>query len=286
MPRSLPILLPPLLLILSAGPARCGEGAINLALGNPSHARPDPDDKDNYLLLKKQYALAYNNAKGTPNWVSWRLVRADLGDAPRKQFHPDASLPRGFKKVTPKDYSDSGFDRGHLCPHGDRSATAADSNATFAMTNMAPQSPELNQHAWNDFEIYCRDLVRRHGKRLYLVCGPAGVGGVGRHGYKRTIADGKVTVPAKCWKVVLVLDADDGDDVDRVTARTRLIAVVMPNNDSVTHDWARYRTSVKAVEELTGYTFFGKVPAEVINPLKEKVDRTPIPPVKRPPRRE
>ncbi len=163
-------------------------------------------------------------------------------------------------------------------PHGDRARTPEDSNATFAMTNMAPQSPELNQHAWNDFEIYCRDLVRRHGKRLYIVCGPQGVGGVGRHGFKKAIADGKVTVPAKCWKVVAVLDDDGGDDGAKVTGRTRLIAVVMPNDDTPRHGWARYRTSVKAVEQLTGFTFFHRVPDDVINPLKDEVDRVHIPP--------
>ena len=79
----------------------------------------------------------------------------------------------------------------------------------------------------------------------------------------------------------------DGNDVDRVNEKTRLIAVVMPNDDSVRHDWARYRTSVKDVENLTGYTFFDRVPADIINPLKEKVDRTAIPAAAgRPPHRK
>lgn len=260
------------------GSARA-EGECNLALGNPSRATADQDDKNNFLVMKKQYALSWNNHKGTANWVSWRLLKDDLGDAPRRQFHPDASLPRGFKHITPKDYSDSGYDRGHLCPHGDRSATASDSNATFAMTNMVPQSPELNQRGWNDFEIYCRELVRKHHKRLYIVCGPQGEGGVGQHGRKTTIADGRVTVPAKCWKVVMVLDEGDGDDVCKVNERTRLIAIVMPNDDSIRHDWDRFRTSVKAVEALTGYTFFDRVPPDVINPLKEKVDQAHVPAV-------
>src|SRR5260370_1197692 len=137
-----PILLPGAMLLALAPVARA-EGECNLALGNPSHATADPEAKDNFLLLKKQYALSYDNRKGTPNWVSWRLTKDDLGHAPRKQFHPDPTLPRGFKHITPKDYSDSGFDRGHMCPHGDRSATPEDSNATFAMTNMVPQSPAL-----------------------------------------------------------------------------------------------------------------------------------------------
>src|SRR5438874_489684 len=126
MPRLPSVLLLSAMFVVGFNGAARAEGECNLAMGNPSGAKADPDDKDNFLLLKKQYALAFNNHKGTANWVSWRLRKDDLGDAPRKQFHPDQALTRGFKHITPKDYSDSGFDRGHLCPHGDRSGTPAD----------------------------------------------------------------------------------------------------------------------------------------------------------------
>ena len=45
----------------------------NLLMGNPSEARHDTSDKDNYLMEKKYFTLSYNNSKGTPNWVSWHL---------------------------------------------------------------------------------------------------------------------------------------------------------------------------------------------------------------------
>src|SRR5205085_2484540 len=98
--------------------------------------------------------------------------------------------------------------------------------------------------AWSDLEVYCRDLVSRRHKRLYIVCGPQGEGGTGKHGLRNTIGDGRVTVPAYCWKVIMVLPEGDGTDVAKVDGRTRLIAVVMPNTDRVEHRWDRYRTSV------------------------------------------
>ena len=121
----------------------------------------DLGQPDNYLLEKPHYALSYNNAAGTPNWVAWRLEYDDIGGAPRSQFYPDPDLPRFFQHVVPHDYTETGFDRGHLCPHGDRTGSPAAAAATFAMTNMIPQAPSLNRKAWADFEIYCRDLVRR-----------------------------------------------------------------------------------------------------------------------------
>jgi endonuclease G len=249
----------------------------HLKMGNPSQARDDPKDNDNYLMKKEFFALSYHDSKGTPNWVSWRLLKEDLGDAPRVPFFPDQTLPRGFIPVSPKDYTGSGFDRGHMCPHSDRASSPEASTATFVMTNLIPQAPGVNQGAWNDLEEYCRHLVAKEPHRLYIICGPAGKGGAGKTGHADTIAGGKVTVPATCWKVVMVLpEGGDKDDLAKVFARTRLIAIIMPNDDSVKHDWPRYRTSVKKVEDLTGYNFFDKVPAAVINPLKEKVDEVAI----------
>jgi endonuclease G len=66
------------------------------------------------------------------------------------------------------------------------------------MTNMMPQVPELNRGVWGDLEEYCRELVQQ-GKELYIVAGS--VGRKGSIGKKE-----KIAVPAKNWKVIMVLD--------------------------------------------------------------------------------
>src|SRR5258706_8101949 len=142
----------------AAGPTQTPSAALdspNLLLGNPSSATPDPGSPDNYLIVKPYFVLSYNNSNGTPNWVSWRVAVSDLGDAPRKPtFDPDTTLPQGFKVIIHKDYSSSGFDRGHLCPHGDRSANQEMSFSTFVMTNIIPQAPNVNEKAWAQMESY------------------------------------------------------------------------------------------------------------------------------------
>lgn len=263
-----------------APPARVGEPSIHMLLGNPSGATDNPTNSDNFLLAKPQYALSYNDARGTPNWVSWRLRAADVGGAERGQFEPESQLPKRFRQVFSSDYSGSGFDRGHMCPHGDRAASADASRATFVMSNIVPQSHEMNAGAWNELEIYCRSLVRGGRRTLYITCGPAGQGGEGASGRRETIGHGKVVVPARCWKVILVVDGGRGqpDDLDRVTAGTRSIAVIMPNDRSVGDDWGKYRVSVQKVEALTGYQFFDRLPADVADGLKRKTDSERVPP--------
>jgi endonuclease G len=254
--------------------------SAQMLLGNPSGATADPTNRGNFLMQKPYYALSYNDAKGTPNWVSWRVTSSDLGTAPRKQlFDPDKTLPPGFKVVTHKDYTGSGFDRGHLCPHSDRAATQEMSFATFVMTNIIPQAPNVNQKAWAQLENYSRDLVRQEHDRLYVIAGPAGQGGRGSNGQASSIAGNKVTVPAECWKIIVVVPERGGgsDDLAKISASTRVIAVLMPNdNDAVGEAWAPFRTRVSDIEARTSYTFFDQLPAEVAQALRQKLDTVPI----------
>jgi endonuclease G len=117
-------------------------------------------------------------------------------------------------------------------------------------------------------ESYCRTLTKEHV--LYICCGPHGVGGEGKNGVAEEIGKGKVTVkvPAKLWKVILVLPSEDSEP----RKNTRAIAVIMPNDQSVDYDWAKYRVSVREVEKLTGYTFFPDIAPDVAREIKKDAD--------------
>jgi endonuclease G len=246
----------------------------NLALGNPSGAVASTSSPTNYLLVKPQYTLGYNRDQGKPIWVSWHLGATDLGSAARQDdFRADESLPTGWYQVKQSDYSGSGFDRGHKCPSANRTATVADNSATFLMSNMMPQAPNNNQQTWGNLEDYCRTLVRA-GNELYIVCGSYGRGGTGSAGYQTTIASGRVTVPANCWKVLVVLPAGS-DDVSRITSSTRVIAVNTPNTNSVNSAWGGYRTSVDALETATGLDLLSALPLSVQNTLEARADTGP-----------
>jgi endonuclease G len=262
------------------GPSTPGSPTAQLGpndfLGRPRFASPKSRTQD-YFLDKNYFVLSYNSQRGEPNWVSWRLSSDDLGKAPRKQlFDTDATLPADLSKITSNDYRSSGFDRGHMCPHSDRSRDQASSFATFVMTNIIPQAPNVNQRAWEQLEEYSRALTRQHN-RLYITSGPAGEGGTGKEGFRKTIANGKVVVPASCWKIIVVVDSSSTDDRRSITPATRVIAVNMPNDNSVGDLWTPYRTSVAAIESLTGLVFFDALSPDVAGGLKGKVDQTYIP---------
>ena len=247
----------------------------NLAMGNPSGAVTDATNSpNNYLMTKTQYTLSYSRDKGKPNWVSWHLSSAWLGTTARQDnFNADATLPSSWYHVGSTSYSGSGFDRGHNCPSADRNGSVADNTATFLMTNMMPQAPTNNQRTWAGLESYARTLVDA-GNECYIIAGSYGQGGTGSNGYATTINSGHIVVPSNCWKVLVVLPVGTGD-ASRVTTSTRVIAVNMPNTNSIGTAWGAYRTSVDAIEAATGYDILSAVSTTVQTTIESKVDTGP-----------
>ncbi|GGG42684.1 DNA/RNA non-specific endonuclease [Hymenobacter glacieicola] len=248
----------------------------NLALGNPSGATPDVNTPTNYLLIKPQFTIGYNALRGTPTWVSWHLNRAWMGAAPRQDdFRPDPALPRQFYQVSRNSYAGSGFDKGHNCPSADRTTDLDDNSATFLMTNMIPQAGNNNQRTWSALEEWGRDQVRQ-GQEIYVIMGSYGKGGTGQNGKLTTIDQGRVTVPARIWKV-LVLLPEGSNDLQRIAAgQARVVAVDTPNDQSVSPDWSRYRVSVDAIEAASGLDLLSKLPLAVQDRLEARVDTGPV----------
>jgi endonuclease G len=245
----------------------------NLLLGNPSDAVNNVLSPNNYLMVKSQYVLSYNNSKRTMNWTSWHLYSGDVGSTPRQDdFRADYTLPSSWYKVTETDfmYSTYGFDRGHMCPSADRTSSVTNNSATFLMTNMIPQAPNNNQQTWADLENYCRNLID-NGNELYIIGGPYGEGGTSAKGTFTVLSSG-VVVPSKTWKIIVVLP-NGNNDLNRITTSTRVIAVVMPNTQACSsYSWTYYRVSVDSIETLTGYNFLSNVPTSIQDVIEAKVD--------------
>lgn len=233
----------------------------HLLLGNPSKAGDLPD---NFLIEKYQYALSYNRDKGTPNWVAWQLNSKWLGDVKRQDdFAADESLPEGWYRVKPTDYTNSGYDRGHMTPSADRTATEADNQATFLMTNIVPQTPNNNRGAWKNLEEYTRDLVKS-GKELYIYAGV--------YGDKEKIGkDKQVTAPSYTWKIIVVFDRP-GMRLQDISRNTRIIAVDVPNRKNASYNWERYLVTVDAIEAKTGYDFLDRLSPAIQNAIESKID--------------
>ncbi|MFZ9694291.1 MAG: DNA/RNA non-specific endonuclease [Chitinophagaceae bacterium] len=222
--------------------------------GNPSNAQTNATYTTNYLRDYVYYKISYNSAMGTPNWVAWHLQSDDLGSTPRQDdFRADDLLPTAWYKVTTTSYSGSGFDRGHNCPSADRTSSVAANSSTFYMTNMIPQAPTLNQGPWEGLEDFIRNTLVGTANEAWIFMGAYGnAGGYGSNGEFTFIDNGRVRVPSKVWKVVLVLPKGNGD-LNRMTSTATVLCVSMPNDNrlyttSNKSAWRNYLISVSALE--------------------------------------
>ncbi len=236
---------------------------VYLALGNPSNATDNAGNQDNYLMVNKAYALSYNNSRGTANWVSWRISEGDFGATDRQNnFRPDQNLPANFKRITPTDYAGSGFDRGHLCPSADRSNSPEANSLTFLMSNMIPQTGDLNRNVWEELETYSRTLVKKGSVDLYVVAGVYGEKGKLKK---------KVSIPTNCWKIIVAVP--EGSSVSAINENTHVIAVDMPNTTGIaSDDWRKYRTTVRSIEQKTGYNFLSNLSQNVQNAIETRTE--------------
>ncbi len=232
----------------------------NVEMGIPI----DGDDSDDYLMDKQQYVLSYNPTKLVPNWVSWTLNRSHLGAASRtNSFRADTSLPSNMVRVQPKDYSSSGYDRGHMCPSADRTTSQSANATTFIMTNMQPQKGALNSGPWAQLEECARDLARDSDQEVFIVAG-------GVFTPKDKLIGKGIAVPSANFKILVSLR--HGQGLSDVTTDTSVIAVIMPNDASASGTkWTKHLVSIDRIEEATGYDFLSQVPEDTQRVLESKI---------------
>jgi DNA/RNA endonuclease G (NUC1) len=223
--------------------------------GNAEFGEPaDGDASDDFIVRHPQYTASYNSTRNTPNWVSYNLEATHFGPEDRCDcFTFDPSLPATFTRYTTADYTGAGaiagygIDRGHLARSFDRTSASLDNAFTFYFTNIIPQAADLNQGPWAIMENHLGDLARLQNKEVYIVAGVAGNKGTVKN-------EGKIVIPTHTWKVAVVMPRNQGLATVDDLSDLEVIAAIMPNEPGVRNvDWNTYRTTVDAVETLSGY---------------------------------
>jgi endonuclease G len=106
------------------------------------------------VLCNSFFAVVYDDNRNA-NVFSTEIAQERLKKTPRTDdFRADKRIA---DSPTPADYTNSGYDRGHMVP----AANADDPNEmsdTFFMTNMTPQLPSVNRVAWKNLEERVRSV--------------------------------------------------------------------------------------------------------------------------------
>lgn len=111
---------------------------------------------DNETIIRKTHlTISWNNKYKVPNYVGYCLTKdITVGYASRdveKTFYDEPLLPKDIRSHT-ENYTNSGYDRGHMAPAADWKYSQTAMHESFTMANIAPQCPNLNRHYWVEVE--------------------------------------------------------------------------------------------------------------------------------------
>lgn len=196
------------------------------------------------LLTYPHFTIGYDEAAKNPAWVSYRLAGPITYHGSEKRPSTFATDFGTVAHVSYSDYSNSGFDRGHMVPAYALFSRFGDEGLkqTFVMSNVIPQYHGLNAGEWEQVE----ELVAgRSGKGdgwagkyngVWVVNGPI---------YEKRPASDQLRngtwIPTSCFSVVLRQTDGHWDS----------LAVIIPNTKTVAGPVGRYLTMVSTINRET-----------------------------------
>lgn len=198
--------------------------------------------KGDHLVKHKFYAVSYSSQHKNPEWVAYQLTlsRLEVADIPRDHsFKKDPEL--NALDAHHREYTNTGYDRGHLAPALDMSFSEQALEESFYMSNICPQDPKFNKGIWKALENRVRAWAKKD-KRLYIVTGPILRNTV--NAQTPTIGKG-VSVPRGFYKVIL-----DYDEPQK-----KAIGFMFKNKD-IDQPLTNFAVSIDEIEEYTGIDFF------------------------------
>ena len=209
-----------------------------------------PQDVANQRINHMAYVCYFNKEHRIPNCVIYELSATEVAqcDAPgaeRRKNYKFLADPKCPDSPDWYEYRGSGYDRGHMCPSGDNKWSEVAQRESFLLTNVCPQTHNLNAGDWNEMEQQCRRWAEQYGE-IYVVCGPI----LYRQKHK-TLGKSKVVVPEAFFKVVLCL----GDN-------PKAVGFIYKNEDG-NRPMGDYVNTVDQVERITGIDFFPTLPDSI-----------------------
>lgn len=213
-----------------------------------------PVASTNEIVEHKYYTLSYNEDAEQAEWLAYEL---------KKEYVINSAFKRPYFIEDPKvkstsadwrNYKNSGYDKGHLCPAGDMQFDKNAYDDTFYTSNISPQNHDFNAGFWNRLEQKVRYWAVRYDG-VYVV-----TGGVFKNSSK-TIGREKVIVPDSFYKIVL----------NRSNGNYKMIAFLVPNKRTEKPLYS-FVVSVDRIEQLTGIDFFPKLDDTLENSLEKNTD--------------
>ena len=117
------------------------------------------------------YSFSYVEDHEQAEWVAYELNDSDFSNSNnynRPYFNQDPLVES--RSADWRNYKKSGYNKGHLCPAGDRKKSYDLYKETFLTSNATPQLYNFNAGIWNRLEQKTRYWATKHNG-IYVVTG-------------------------------------------------------------------------------------------------------------------
>ena len=174
-----------------------------------------PTSTTNQIVHHEGYSLSYSEIHEQAEWVAYELKKVHITSTNFKRPYFEIDNAVETKSAHWKNYKQSGYDRGHLCPAGDRKYSKNAHDETFLTSNISPQKHDFNSGIWNKLEQKVRYWASRYDG-VFVISG-----GILKNDLK-TIGIEQVSVPKYFYKIICDYNND----------KPKLIAFLMKHENS------------------------------------------------------
>ncbi|WP_299063498.1 DNA/RNA non-specific endonuclease [uncultured Polaribacter sp.] len=209
-----------------------------------------PTSTTNQVVHHQNYSLSYNEKHEQAEWVAYELKANHLSRTNHKRPYFEIDNAVKTKAAHWRNYKKSGYDKGHLCPAGDRRFSKSAHDETFLTSNISPQEHQFNAGIWNRLEQKVRYWAKKNNGVFVIT------GGVLEDNLK-TIGSEYVSVPNRFYKVIL----------DKTNGKIKMLAFLIPHKESKLPLY-KFVVTVDEVEAITGIDFF----KELEDSIEEKLE--------------
>ncbi len=151
----------------------------------------------NQIIDKEFFEICYDYRLKVAKAVSYTLegdLVNELNIKERPKFYEEEIIDEQYRAKF-NDYTNSGYDRGHLAPDASFDWSEESLKATYSLANIIPQIPEVNQKTWVKVEKYARDKAVELGEINVLNL-------IKYNSNPKFIGEGKIAVSIGFYKIL------------------------------------------------------------------------------------
>jgi endonuclease G len=207
-------------------------------------------DKNIEYVEHEYYSIYFSKNYKLPMATEYLLTKKMVEDGENdierlNYFKKDRKLKS--ESYSHSDYTNSGYDRGHLVPARDLKFNNIAYNSTFLTSNICPQLKELNRYEWKYLEEKVRDLtLKKDSLLIFTGC------------VIKNKMENRLYIPFAFWKIIY---------------KDRNVIAYILFNDKNNVGYEYCLTTVDYIEEITGFDFLYWLDDNIENRIENKIKK-------------